>query len=227
MATDGKYCSLVLLKQYLLGTRTDPNNPTVFNQGVINTPDDTILSDCIMNAEAYFELQTGTGYDQQTYTSVAPFLNFVDANGWLHLFARERGPVTAVTAVSIRDVMFGSSVAWRPVTWDVNNDIILPPFAVTDTHPLPESWHVKLWPSPAFGPRASDQILVRWSYTGGFATIPQGLQLLIARMAAYIYKLREIPVGRVVNLPTGTITVPSNFPPDIRDQIKRWEPKYA
>lgn len=227
MATDGKYLTLVQFKQFLLGTRTDPNNPSVFNQQVINTPDDAILSDLLLNAEAAFELMTGTGYDQQTYTLTQPFLNFVDANGWLHLFARDRGPVTAVSAVQYRDILFGADTAWHPLTWDINNDIILPNFAATDTHPLPESWHVQIWPNPTLPPRATGQLLVKWSYTGGFATIPQSLTTLIARMAMYQYKLREMPAGKVVNQPLGTMTVPSNYPPDILKQIKLWSPKYA
>lgn len=224
---DGKYCTLVLLKQYLLGTRVDPNNPSILNQGVINTPDDTLLSDAIFSAESHFELLAGTGYDQQTYTNVAPILSYIDMNGWLHLFARERGPVTAVSALQVRDVMFGSSVTWQPLTFDPVNDLVLPPFSLSDTHPLPESWHVQVWPSPAFGPRASGQILVKWSYTGGFATIPTSLSYLIAEVAAYIYKRREIPVGKVTNLPLGTVTVPMHFPPDLVDKITRWSPKYG
>lgn len=227
MATDGKYCSLVQFKQYLLGTIPDPGNPAVFNQAVINTPDDAILSDCLLNAEAAFEQGCGTGFDQQTYSNVYPFQAFSDANGFLHLYARERGPVTAVTAISFRDIMFGASRTWQTITWDASNDIVLPNFNATDTRPLPESWHVMVYPTPAIDPRSTGQILVRWSYTGGFATIPQSLTTLIMRVAAYIYKLREVPAGRVLNAPLGTMQVPADFPPDIQRQIKRWSPIYG
>lgn len=227
MAVDGKYCSLVQLKQFLLGTRTDPANPSIFNQQVVNTPDDAILSDIIIQAETQFELQTGTGYDQQTLTGVQAFIPFVDVNGWLHLYARERGPVTVASALSFRDIMFGGSTTWQSITFDPVNDVVYPPFAATDTHPLPESWHVQIWPNPALSQRATGQILVRWTYTGGFATIPQSLTSLIARMATYIYKLREMPAGKVINQPLGTLTVPSDFPPDIKRQITEWSPRYA
>lgn len=227
MAVDGKYCSLVQLKQFLLGTRTDPANPSIFNQQVVNTPDDAILSDIIIQAETQFELQTGTGYDQQTLTGVQAFIPFVDVNGWLHLYARERGPVTVASGLSFRDIMFGGSTTWQSITFDPVNDVVYPPFAATDTHPLPESWHVQIWPNPALSQRATGQILVRWTYTGGFATIPQSLTSLIARMATYIYKLREMPAGKVINQPLGTLTVPSDFPPDIKRQITEWSPRYA
>jgi hypothetical protein len=226
-AVDGKYCTLVQLKQYMGLNKTDPNNTTVYNGAVQGTPDDAVLSNCIINAEATFEQKCGTGFDQQTYTLVQGFRPFVDGDNFLHIFARERGPVTAITAVQVRDV-FSKSTTWQPATFDAANDVILPAFYSSDTHPLPESWHVKMYlQSPALLPRASGQILVKWSYTGGFATIPQSLTELIQQMANYIYKVREMPIGKVVNQPLGTMSVPSNFPPNIISQINLWKPVYG
>lgn len=228
MSVDGKYCTLVQFKQYLFGTRPDPANPTVFNQSVTNTPDDNLLSNCIIDAEAAFEQGCGTGFDQQTYTAVQPFQTFVDANGFLHMFARERGPVTAVTTVTLRDIMFGASTTWQSVTWDPVNDILLPPFSNTDTRPLPESWHVMLFPNPQIDPRATGQLLIRWTYTGGFATIPQSLTNIIARMSAYIYKLREMPAGQLQQSALGTMKISfDEFPGIIQQQVKRWSPVYG
>lgn len=225
--SNGKYCSGALLLQYLIGTTgVTSGNTTQFNQGVVNTPDDNILSDCILQAESSFELLAGTGYDQQTYTTVQALIPFVDQNGWLHMFARERGPVTAVTSVQYRDV-FDGNTTWQTATWNSPDDIVLPSFASTDTHPRPESWHVYLYPSPAVNNLSTGQILVRWTYTGGFATIPPALSMLIARMATYIYKMREAPAGRVINQPLGTMTVPANYPPDILKAISLWSPIYA
>ena len=225
--TDGKYCTLALLKQYLIGTTAARSgNTTVFNQGVINTPDDNILSDCILQAESSFESLTGSGYDQQTYSLVQALSPFVDGNSWIHLFARERGPVTAVTAIQYMDV-FDGDTSWTPLTWNATSGIILPPFAASDTHPHPESWHVMIYPNPALSNLATGQVLVQWSYTAGFSSIPPALQMLVARMAQYIYKLREMPAGKVVNQPLGTMTVPTNFPPDILKQIMAWSPVYG
>jgi len=98
-----KYCTLTQLKQYLFGTRTDPNNPTVYSGVVSGTPDDALLTDCIYQAEAGFEMTVGSGYDEQSYVKVQSFLTFIDGNGILHIYARERGPVTAVTAVEVRE----------------------------------------------------------------------------------------------------------------------------
>lgn len=227
MTSDGKYCTLALFKQYVMGTRTDPNNPSVFQGAVVGTPDDNLLTDCILQAEAGFEMVTGSGFDQQTLSSVQSYLTFIDAMGWLHLFARERGPVTAVSAVQIRNLMAGDR-SWKTVSW-VADDIILPPYAAADTHPHPESWHVMIYSTSGMLPTASGQIMARWSYTGGYAAnaVPMALSLLIARYSMWIYKMREAPLGRVTNLPLGSITVPMDVPPEIRRQMALWSPVYA
>lgn len=223
MTTDGKYCTLALLKQYLIGsTATGSGNTTVFNGNVQNTPDDNILSECILQAEAAFELHCGTGFDQQTLSLVQSFETFIDGNGWLHLFARERGPVTAVSAVQIRNLVSGG--AWTPLTLS-SDDTILPPYDTT--HPNPESWHVYLKPNPAQTPAATGQIIAKWTYTGGYQTIPDSLKLLIARMSAWVYKLREVPAGQVSDHQLGQIIVPADFPPDLRRQIELWRPQYS
>jgi len=225
ISTPTKYCSLSLFKQYLLGTINDPNNPTIFNGAVAGTPDDNLLTDCILLAETTFDKEIGSGFDQQTYTLVSPIQTFVDGNGWLHLWARERGPVTNVSAVEVRDV-FGGSTTWDAVTWDVNNDIIYPPSTTLDKYPYPESWKIRIWPATPLAPSASGQIFARWSYQGGFNPIPDALSLLIAEAALFIYKSREMPIGKVVNMPLGTMTVPSNFPPYILRQFRLWSPIY-
>lgn len=222
MATDGKYLTRAALKQYGIGTIVDPGNPTVYNQGVTNTPDDTLLSDSIFRAEALFDLTCGTGFDQQTYSNVQAFQTWVDRYGWLHLLARERGPVTAVSAVQIRNINAGTP--WESLTF-VADDLILPPYDAN--YPRPESWHVRVFPATALSPSPTGTILARWSYTGGYSSIPQGLQNIIARLAWWIYKLREAPVAKIVNMPLGTMTVPLDVPPDIRRDIELWRPVYS
>lgn len=226
MTTDGKYMTLAVLKQYLQGTRTDPNNPTVFNGAVVGTPDDNLLTLCIEQAEIAFELATGSAFDQKTFTLVQPYQAFVDRNGWLVLYARDRGPVTAVTAVQVLNMTNGDT-SFKTITWDTSNGIILPPFDAGDTHPHPESWKVIISPNPSMLPADRSELYARWSYTGGYAVAPDGLQSLIARMATYIYKLRDMPAGKVINQPLGTMMVPSDFPPDIRRQITLWSPVYG
>jgi hypothetical protein len=224
MTTDGKYITLQLLKQYLIGTRTDPNNPTVFNGAVQGTPDDNLLTSAIYEAESAFENTCGSAYDQQTLTMVQALTPYVDVNGWLQLTARERGPVTAVTAVQTRMIGQGLT-AWQDVTLSADN-VILPPYSLADTHPHPESWKVQIYPATLLPRASTGQILARWTYTGGFAVIPIGLQLLLARHAAYVYKTREAPLGKVVNAAIGTFSAPLDIPKDILREYLLWSPVY-
>jgi hypothetical protein len=221
----GKYCSLTLLKQYLIGSVVDPANPTRFNGNVINTPDDNILTDAISDAETTFELEAGMSYDEQTYALTQSHQTWIDQNGWVNLFARERGPVTAVSTVQVRDLL-SSDRSWKPITWNAD-DIILPAFSLSDTHPLPESWRVQIIPTVALPSRATGTVLARWSYTGGFATIPDSLALLIAAAATYVYKRRESSLGIVQNQQLGTFSRPLDFPPDILRRFKLWSPIYG
>ena len=222
---DGRYCTLDYFKAYLIGTRTDPNNPTVFNGAVTGSPDDQVLDECLLQAEAIFDQMTGSGFDQQTYTLVQPFQVFVDGNGWLNLLARERGPVTAVTAIQVR-IVAAAALTWTPITWDASDGILLPPFYAGDTYPRPESWRVLVFPAnplPGVGP---GQIFVKWSYTGGFATIPDALTNLVARMSTWIYKLRDSPLG-VTQSNMGNAIVALAMPDDIKAQIEFWKPVYG
>lgn len=219
---DGKYCSYNYLLQYIQGQRTDPNNPSVFNGAVQGTPDQEIIDECLLQAEALFERETGSNFNQATETLVEMFAPFIDQNGWVWGFARERGPVTAVTAAQILNVYAGSTT-WTDLTIDPNL-VILPP--VSTTHVRPESWRVLFKPTPAQAPAAQGQIYVKWTYQGGFSVIPDSLTNLIARMAAYLYKLREAPIGRVVNGPFGQMTVPQIWPADLQRQIVDWRPVY-
>jgi hypothetical protein len=225
---DGKYCTVNFLKQYLIGTVVTPGapgNPSVYQGVVSGTPDDNILSGAILGAEAMFEMVCGTGFDQQTYSLVQPINSFIDGNSWLHLYAVERGPITAVSAIQIRNKA-GTVSGWQTLSWSVD-DIIYPPHQATDTGPHADSWHVQVYPATFMLPTATGDLLARWSYTGGFLTIPTSLSMLIARYATWIYKMREAPIGRVTNLPLGSITVPMDVPPEIRRQMSLWSPVYS
>ena len=225
-APDGKYCTVALLKKYLIGSVVDPANPTRFNGNVSGTPDDDLLSASIFDAESTFEQECdGTAFDQATQTVVQSFITFIDGNGWLHLFARERGPVTAVAVVEVRDLL-STDRTWKPVTWTAD-DIILPPYSTSETHPHPESWHVLISPVSAMESRATGQIMARWTYTGGYPTIPTALSLLIASAAAYVYQRRENAMGVLQNAQLGTFSRPLDFPPDILRRFQKWSPVYG
>lgn len=221
MSADGKYLTLDELKLYGLGAIADPNNPTIYNSAVQGTPDDSILSQSIQRAEMEFDRHCGVKFDDGAVTDAQAFLPFVDGQGWLHLYARERAPVTAVTAVSIRDLVSRST--WAPITLSAD-DVILP---INDGYSHPDSGHVKLYPNPSLPSRSTGQILVRWSYSGGFSVIPESMKAVVARLAWWIYKLREAPMAQVVMPNLGIMQIPIRIPPDIAADIDLWKPDYA
>lgn len=221
MPADGKYCSLDELKAYGLGTIADPNNPTVYNGAVQGTPDDELLSGCIARAELEFDAINGAAMDEVTWVMVNAFTPFVDGKGWLHLFARENAPVTEVTAVQIRDLK-GQNL-WIDLSF-VNDNVIYPP---NDGRPHPDSRHVYIIPSVALSPRSTGEILARWTYTGGYSTIPSGIKNTIQRFAWWIYKLRESPMYQITIPSMGIMQIPLRIPPDIDSAIRLWQTVFS
>lgn len=222
MSLDGKYVTLALVKQWASMQQAASTNPTVYNGAVQGSPDDNILAGAIQVAESDFDLNAGVGFDQQTFTKVQPRQVFVDSNGWLWLWPVERAPVTAITSVEVRDILNGATT-WQTVTY-TSDDILLPPVYSFDTAPRAESWKVRIWPNPTMLSEGTTDLLARWSYTGGFASIPTSLSSLIAAMAYFIYKSqREAILGQLVTQPLGTMTfAPVVYPKTIKAEIDRW-----
>jgi len=183
------------------------------------------MSAAIIEAEADFEQTCGNAFDAQTYALVAGFVPFVDSQGWLNIYARERTPVTAVTALQYR---YRNAPTWQTLTWGAD-DIVLPPLGTADGYPHPDSGHVQIYPAPLLGQVSTGLIMVRWSYAAGFASnaIPQNLTNMIAEAAAYVYKRREVPFGVIQNGQLGTFSRPMNYPPDIMTRFRRWSTSYA
>jgi len=209
-ATDGRYLKLADFKMYAINGAT-----------VLNTADDLVLTSSILRAEAEIDGTTKTAFDEQTHTLVRPMTAFVDYHGWLHLFSRERAPVTAVAAIQTRDLL--QDKGWVTTTWDTD-DLILP---VAMDPPRPDSWHVMVLPSNNVPTRATTEMLVRWTYTGGYATIPPSLQALTMRLAWWVYKLREAPLAKIVTAELGLMQIPLSIPPDIRADLRHWSPMYS
>lgn len=227
---DGRYVTIAYAKQWLGLQQPSASNPTVYPGNVQGSPDDNIIAGAIQRAEADFDEQTG-GWDQQSFTLVQPRQVFVDTYGWLWLYAVERNPVTVVSSVQILDLAGGDTAPnWRTLTWDAANGILLPPFNSFDSYPRPESWKTRIYPTNiALFPSATTDILARWSYAGGFSTIPSALATLIAEMVSFVYKSgREAILGQMVNQPLGNVTFsPVNYPKTIQATINRWRPKYG
>jgi hypothetical protein len=220
--TEGKYITLDELKVYGLGTIADPNNPTVYNNAVQGSPDDSILRQSIYRAEMEFDRIAGIQFDQQTVTGAQAFQPFVDGNGWLSFFAREHAPVTAVTSLEYRDLLSSDRV-WKSVSYNAD-DLLLP---INDGYAHPDCAYVKVLSTAVIPARSTGQILVRWTYTGGFATVPNSLKSIITRLAWWIYKLREAPMQQIVMPNLGIMQIPLRIPPDINADILLWQPGFS
>jgi hypothetical protein len=218
--TEGKYITLDDLKAYGLGTIADPNNPTVYNNAVQGGPDDLTLRQCIQRAEMEMDRIAGVQFNQQTITAGFGFLPLVDGNGWLNVFAREAIPVTAVTSLEYRDLK-SPAEGWKTVVLDPLN-VLLP---INDGYIHPDSARVRFYDN-AFPARATGHILVRWTYTGGFATIPTWLKAIAVRLAWWVYKTREAPLNQIIMPNLGIMQVPLRIPPDVDADLKLCQPVY-
>lgn len=221
MSVNGKYISLVELKLYGLGAIADPNNPTVYNKSVQGLPDDSVLSDCIARAEMEFDRISGIQFDEVTSTNVQGFLPYVNGNGWLNIFAREHAPITAVSAISILD-MRSSSGLWTSMAFD-SDYLILP---LNDGYAHPDSARVQVRPTNSMNACGTGEILVKWTYTGGFSTIPQSLKAVVERLAWWVYKIREAPMYQIAMPQMGIMQIPLRIPPDIDADLRLWQPVY-
>lgn len=211
-AGDGVYITLNDLKTYGLNGDTSA------------TPDDGMLSQSIYWAEQKWNATCGIQFNTQSFTRVQAFTPFVDYNGWLHLFAREAGPVTAVTAVRYRRLPTGDT-GYTDVT--ISSDNLLLPLA---TDPMrPDGCHVQVYIGPSLLGYATNQLLVQWSYSGGYASIPNSLKSIIVRLAWWRYKLREAPLGRIVTGAggLGMMEIPLAMPADILADSMLWRPNYS
>jgi hypothetical protein len=184
---------------------------------VTATKDDNVLNEAIYRAEAAIDQKCGSAFDQQTVVDELAHTCWVDGKGWLVMTADERGPVTAVTSISVRDLL-NAPTAWQSVSW-ASTDIILPPI----TAPIrPDAWKVRIYPATPLWPRATGQIYAKWTYIGGYATIPTSLISIANRLAWWYYKLREAPMGRVVTAELGLMEIPLSVPPDIKADLMLW-----
>lgn len=187
---------------------------------VTTTVDDGLLQDALDWAEGEFEILTGSQFDQQTQTLVAPLQAFVDRGGRLTIEADHLGPVTAVSAIQY---LLPFSNSWTTLTWDATNGIVLPP-AIAPI--IPNGWRVTIIQN-ALPQLATDDVLWRWSFTGGYATTPLALKIMIERLSTWKYKLREAPLGKVTITPFGVTEIIPALPADIGLDISKWTHKPA
>jgi len=195
----------------------------------------SVLGSAIQRAEASIDGYCGTSFDDGAVLNEVPSKAWIDWQGWVHIMARTRGPVTNVVSVQYR---FRTDTLWRTLTYNSPDDVILP---VSVTPPSANSWEAQIWPSSPltsgagfgygnmagigeFAPNgvASTDIMFRWNYEGGYFPIPDALNGIACRLAYFYYKLREAPMAKILSAELGVMQFPLNMPPDVKDDLALW-----
>lgn len=183
--------------------------------GAAKPEEEQVLAQAIARAEAWFEGVVGGTYLYTSWVAVAPAKAMIDRMGVLHLLAGEGAPIRSIESVEVR---FPGESSWRVVPL---GDISLAP--IIPGKPSPGWWLARVR-GTKFLPAAPGEFEARWSYTSGFqaSEIPEALKSLIARLAWWIYKLREAPMGKVVTAELGLMEIPLEAPPDIKSDLGLW-----
>lgn len=189
--------------------------------GATTPAQDVYLQQALDWAEGEFEGMAGKQFDSQAVTNETPLRASVDRFGWLTLVAAQRGPVQSVQAISIR---YAADNVWTALSWNATDNLILPP-ADTSGPPRAGGFTVRVKPDSGIRYFPDSDFMVRWSYTGGYATTPERLKAVIGRLALWKYKLREAPLGRVSVPAMGITEMIPAVPDDIRADIRVWTPQ--
>jgi len=180
-----------------------------------NIGDDAELLAAIARAEDEIDCATGTSFESRTNALEPVSSAWVD-KGWLWL--RPRFPIVTVTAVNVLDTYAGDT------TFTAQS--FINPFVSTpleDGEPIKAgAWTLRLQPQPMLDDCARGRLIVQLSYTSGYQTIPAALQAIADRYAYWFYMIREMPMGRVADLASQTITSPLGNPKDIEAELKGW-----
>ena len=183
-----------------------------------NTLDDAELTAAIVRAEEEIDCFCGTAFDRRR-NSLENVPTCWVTDGWLHL--RLRNPIITVALVQVLD-MRGGKTTWT--TLSSTNEFVedpLDPQAVGES-PHPGAWTYLYQATPILpdGPRSRYRAQV--TYTSGYGNIPGSLAAITDRLAWWFYQIREMPMGRVADLASNTITSPLGLPKDVEEQLKSW-----
>ena len=180
-----------------------------------NDGDDTELLAAISRAEDEIDCACGTSFESRTNVA-EPVSSAWVTNGWLWL--RPRFPVTAFTTVSVLDTYAGDT-SFTALT--VGNWFVSTPLE-DGKPPQAGAWTLRLQPTPMLDDCARGRLIVQLSYSSGYTTIPTALQSIADRYAFWFYMIREMPMGRVADLASQTITSPLGNPKDIEAELRGW-----
>ena len=203
-----KYTTLGSLKLYGRGASQPGSTQQVSN-------DDPMMLEAIYRAEEAIDCYCGSRFEYSANVDEVSSACFVDQWGWLvvQLFQ----PILSVQSISIMD---RRTRIWADVTFD---DLLLDPPVARGDPPLLASYRLRGTPSARLSPGPQGRYVVKATYEGGYTTIPGAMQGVCDRTAWWYYKVREVPMGTVRDLSNNTVTIPQDFPADIKGQMAGWK----
>lgn len=194
---------------------------TLKSYGIItstNVADDAILQDAIDRAQADIDGICGKSFLASTVVDEIAQRAYTDRAGILYVEASQACPVRSVSALS----WYGPYRQWTVLNL-VNTDVFLPPGHIP---PNLRDNQVRFMGRDSTVPYASlseDKLIIKWSYAGGYATVPPALKQICTRLAWWHYELRKAPLGTVAYPQLGQIDIPVEIPKDVMRSLSSWK----
>lgn len=180
--------------------------------------DDAILQDAIDRAQADIDGLCGKSFLATTVTDEIAQRAYTDRAGILYVEAFAACPVRSVSALS----WYGPYRTWTVLNLAAT-DVFLPPGHVP---PSLRDNQVRFMGRDGTAPYAnlsSDKLIIKWTYAGGYATVPPALKQICTRLAWWHYELRKAPLGQVAYPQLGMIEIPDDIPRDILLSLNSWK----
>ena len=211
-----RYTTLGSLKAYgragLLPGQTVQTQPT---------EDDNNLLLAIARAEESVDCYCGTSFEFQPGRREICRQMFVDRYGWIT--ARLEKPIAAVTSIELLDrASQGDFYPMAISTLGGEPAIVIDDSVPTSTAPTLASYRFTAQAVAALNASGRGQYWIRVTYDAGYASIPAVLEAVVNRTAWWFAKVRDVPMGTVRDLTANIVTIPSDFPRDIKGQMQGW-----
>ena len=177
--------------------------------------DDEALLEAIARAEDTVDAYCGTRFDYDPERVDICDDVVVDRGGLLHLHVTR--PIAALTTVEVMGLPAAGS--WSPIGY--STEMVDGRVAQSAT-PRAESYRARVLPDSALSPSGRYRYLARVTYEAGYRNIPVEMRALVNRVAWWYAKLRDVPVGSVQDVTSGTLVIPQGFPKDALGQMRAW-----
>ena len=180
----------------------------------LNEDDPTMLLS-IARAEESIDCFTGTAFELRNNVEVS-YEAFVDSSGWLNCQLFQ--PIASVQMLEVMDTH--QPPEWKTIT--PVGQVFVDPTVSLGQAPLLASYRFTAYPATQLAPYGKGRYWVRATYTGGYASIPSVIEAVCLRTAWWFVKVRDVPMGTVRDLTNHVLTIPQDFPADIKGQMGGW-----